>query len=698
MSKQFHTRQDVGKPFPLGSSCKGGRVNFALVCPRATSVTLVIEPLQQTSRHSLIQIPLHQAYNKTEDIWHIEIEPSELPFLYGYQIDGKSDPRRGIWFFPDHILIDPYAKQLKSRQWGESAYYGKRPVCVAKQPDDFDWQNDKPPRIPLEETIIYELHVRGFTYHQSSMVNSPGSFKGIMDKIPYLKSLGITAVELLPITEWNECDNRFYNPETGERLLNFWGYNPLTFFGLKSAYSSPGAPVIQDFKELVRSLHRENIEVILDLVYNHSGETDYEGETTSFRGIDNPTYYLLNQEDGDYLNFSGCGNTINCNHPVVRTLIVESLKYWVTEMHVDGFRFDLASILNRDESGQVIENPPLIDMISNDPVLRDVKLIAEAWDASGLYQVGSFSRYTRWHEWNGRYRDDIRRFMAGYHDSVRQLATRIAGSSDLYQENGGSPLNSINFITCHDGFTLYDLVTYEHKQNYKNGEQNRDGENHNHSWNSGCEGHACPEEVTQLRFRRIRTFAALLLLSQGIPMICAGDEFGRSQKGNNNSWCQDNDIGWVDWSLMDKNRDLLRFFQMCIALRKRYSLFRRTSFFEPALSNPLRPDISWQSQQPGNQDWSPECRTLALLLHHTGSMPACDSDFFIMINGNTQDSATFTVPDIPMVDHQQVWHKIIDTAAASPADIVEYENGFPVEPGSGIDLANMGLIVLQKRI
>ena len=698
MSKRFHTIQHAGKPFPLGPSVNDGRVNFALVCPRATSVTLVIEPLQQTNRNSLLHIPLNRADNKTEDIWHIELEPSELPFLYGYKIDGKSDPMRGIWFFPDHILIDPYAKQLRSRQWGESGNYGKKPVCLAKQPDDFDWQGDKPPHIPLAETIIYELHVRGFTNHRSSRVTFPGSFKAIIDKIPYLKSLGITAVELLPITEWDECDNRFYNPTTKERLFNFWGYNPLSFFALKSAYSSPGGCVIEEFKELVRALHRENIEVILDLVYNHSGETDYEGATTSFRGIDNPTYYLLNPEDGDYFNYSGCGNTINCNHPVVRTLIVESLKYWVTEMHVDGFRFDLASIMNRDESGQVIENPPLIDMISTDSVLRGVKLIAEAWDATGLYQVGSFSSYTRWLEWNGRYRDDIRRFMAGYHDSVRQLATRIAGSSDLYQRGDRSPLNSINFITCHDGFTLYDLVSYEHKQNYENGEQNRDGENHNHTWNSGCEGHACPEEVADLRFRRIRTFAALLLLSQGTPMICAGDEFGRSQRGNNNSWCQDNEIGWVDWFLMQKNNELLRFFQMCIKLRKQYSLFRRTSFFAPPMSNPQRPDISWQSLQPGNQDWSPECRTLGLLLHRTGSDPDCDSDFFIMINGNKHDSTTFTVPDLPMINHRQVWHKIVDTTAPSPADIVAYENGVPVEPKSAVDIANMGLIVLQNRI
>jgi glycogen operon protein len=367
-------------------------------------------------------------------------------------------------------------------------------------------------------------------------------------------------------------------------------------------------------------------------------------------------------------------------------------------MHVDGFRFDLAAIFSRDENGQVMDDSPLIELIADDPVLKDVKIIAEAWDASGLYQVGSFSRNPRWLEWNGRFRDDIRRFMAGHQDTVRTLATRIAGSSDLYQSHNRSPLNSINFITCHDGFSLYDLVSYEDKRNHDNGEQNRDGEAHNLSWNSGHEGVPCSVDIERLRFRRIRTFAALLLLSQGVPMITAGDEFGRSGQGNNNSWCQDNEIGWIDWSLSEKNADLLRFFRKCISLRKQYPLFRRAAFFQPA--DPRhgdRPDISWQSLKPGSQDWSTDCHTLAFTLHRTGAEDHCDSDFFVMVNGSRDEAVEFIVPYIQGPGTSASWHKIIDTAEPSPDDIVDFENGAAVEPGSTVTAANMGLIVLQAK-
>ena len=431
----------------------------------------------------------------------------------------------------------------------------------------------------LRDSIIYELHVRGFTRHPSSQVRCPGTFKGVTEKIPYLKRLGITAVELMPVTEFNENETTFVNPQTGERLKNFWGYSPLSFFAPKSGYSSDLEAPLNEFRDMVKALHRAGIEVILDIVYNHTAEGGADGPTTSFRGIDNTIYYLLDPWTRAYLNFSGCGNTCNCNHPIVRNLIMDALRWWVVDMHVDGFRFDLASILGRDANGQVLANPPVVEMIAEDPVLADTKIIAEAWDAAGLYQVGNFSPHHRWAEWNGRFRDDVRAFMCGHPGMVPALATRIAGSSDLYQRHGRRPCNSINFITSHDGFTLADLVSYNEKHNLSNGENNRDGDNHNLSWNSGVEGPTTDKKILALRSRRIRTMAVILLLSQGVPMLVAGDEFGRSQQGNNNAWCQDNAISWLDWSLAEKNREQVRFFRKLIQLRKSHPIFRRDDFF-----------------------------------------------------------------------------------------------------------------------
>ena len=698
MSKQKHSQISSGSPFPLGPSKDIDGINFALFCPHGKQVTLVMASDGKGNSNDLSEIALDPEINRSGNIWHVKLHISDQVICYGYRVEGESNADQGLFFFPSHILIDPYARTIVHRKWGEKGHYGTRPVCLTGPHQPFDWQGDTPPGTTLADTIIYELHVRGFTRHQSSKVSSPGLYQGVVDKIPYLKELGITAVELLPVTEWDERDNRFFNPTTGELLFNFWGYNPISFFSPKSGYGSGTVNAAHDFKAMVRSLHQENIEVIVDMVFNHSGESDYEGKTTSFRGIDNPTYYLVNPDNGSYLNFSGCGNTFNCNHPVCRELILQSLRYWVTEMHIDGFRFDLAAIFSRDENGQVMDESPLIGLIADDPVLKDVKIIAEAWDASGLYQVGSFSRNPRWLEWNGRFRDDIRRFMAGHDDTVRTLATRIAGSSDLYQSHGRSPLNSINFITSHDGFSLYDLVSYEEKHNHDNGEQNRDGEAHNLSWNSGYEGVPCSSDIGRLRFRRIRTFTALLFFSQGIPMITAGDEFGRSQQGNNNSWCQDNEIGWIDWSLCEENAALLRFFRKCISLRKQYPLFRRAAFFNPAGSNHGdAPDISWQSLQPGSQDWSTDCHTLAFTLHRTGVEGHCDSDFFVMVNGNREVGVEFIVPNIHSPGGSTMWHKIIDTAEVSPEDMVDFEDGAVVEPGSRVATPNMGLVVLQSK-
>ncbi|MDH3347483.1 MAG: glycogen debranching enzyme, partial [Desulfobulbaceae bacterium] len=439
--------------------------------------------------------------------------------------------------------------------------------------------------------------------------------------------------------------------------------------------------------------------VILDIVYNHTSEGGYDGHTASFRGIDNPIYYLLDPLSKAYLNYSGCGNTCNCNHPIMRTLIMDALRWWVVEMHVDGFRFDLASILGRDQNGDVLSNPPVVEQIAEDPILSNSKIIAEAWDAAGLYQVGSFSSHRRWAEWNGRFRDDIRSFIGGDHGTTASLATRIAGSSDLYQHNDRLPCNSINFITSHDGFTLWDLVSYNRKYNLENGENNRDGDNHNLSWNSGVEGETDDEEILALRNRRIRTMAVILFLSQGVPMLCAGDEFGRTQLGNNNAYCQDNEISWLDWRLLDKNKELFLFFKYLIKLRKDHQVFRRDDFF--VLRNPEEEplhlhEIIWHGLRPGRPDWSSESKTLAFTLNGLVPPHFEDDDFYVTLNGHSDVTARFEVPPPPMLHGRRSWKKIIDTTEEYPYATVECDQALRVSSGMELELAPMGCIVLQS--
>jgi len=692
-----------GTPLPLGPHFSRSTINFALFSKHAKSVVLVFYFADETNPDERIESPLHEIRldpetNRTGDIWHIGLHTSSKPVHYGFRLNGREDASKGLFFFPDVIVIDPYCKRLLARPWGEVSSAGQAPICIAAAPDPFDWQDDRPLQIPTNKTIIYEMHVRGYTRHQSSGVSSPGTFRSIIEKIDHLKTLGITAVELLPVTEWDETDCKYRNPDSGEKLLNYWGYNPLSFFALRSGLAAQTDKVLNEFRHMVRSFHQAGIEVLLDLVFNHSGESDYAGITSSLRAIDNPIYYLVDENQNDYRNYSGCGNTVNCNHPVVRYMIIDALRYFVTELHVDGFRFDLAAIFSRGSDGEPLADPPLIDLIAEDPILQNSKIIAEAWDAVGLYQVGSFSTNKRWMEWNGRFRDDVRRFMAGHDDTVRNLATRIAGSSDLYQEEGRGPLNSINFITSHDGFTLYDLVSYNDKKNMTNGEQNRDGDNHNLSWNSGYEGSPCPPEVAQFRYCRMKTFAAILLFSQGIPMITAGDEFGRSQLGNNNSWCQDSDISWLNWELVETNNGLLRFFQKCIALRKRYEIFRRNNFFsEPdVIDSSSTREISWQSLTPGSQDWSASCHVLSFFLYGSEEQARENTSFFIMLNGDTSETKNFTLPSDPDMNRTHDWNLIIDTAAASPHDIVDSNEARRITPGSTISVQPMALVMLQS--
>jgi isoamylase len=689
-------RTSRGRPLPLGATALADGINFALLCRHGTAVHLVLYPLD--GPEVLDEITLDPRKHRTGDHWHIQVSGLPPAFRYGWRVDG---PRgRGHRFDPSIVLLDPAATALSDGvQWGAGELQpvgrgtNRRSLFFRR---GFDWREDVPPLTPLEDSLIYELHVRGFTCHPSSGVAHPGTFLGLIEKIPYLQKLGVTAVELLPVHEFDEDDCPFTNPETGERLRNFWGYNSIAFAAPKAAYAASGREHNQvwEFREMVRALHAAGIEVILDVVFNHTGEGDDRGRTYSFRGLDNELYYML-RPDGGYLNFSGCGNTLNCNHPVIRDLLLTCLRFWVAEMHVDGLRFDLASVLGRDRHGNVLAEPPVVETIVEDGVLADTKLIAEPWDAAGLYQVGRFPFGRRWSEWNGRYRDDVRRFWRGDPGFAGALATRLCGSADLYEWTGRRPQHSINILTCHDGFTLADLVSYNHKHNWANGEGNRDGMDENWSWNCGIEGPTDDPLVLSLRRRQARNLMATLFLSQGVPMLLAGDEFLRTQRGNNNAWCQDNEISWLDWSLADKNADFLRFTQMMSALRRRHPALRRRTFFRGSgLDGNMAPDIIWHGVEPGQPDFSPWSRSIAFCLDGslTGREP--DRDFYIICNA-WREPLGFRVPRSPS---GRPWRRVVDTALPSPLDIVEDDAGPQVAADSRYTAAPYSLVVLMTEV
>ncbi len=673
-----------GRSLPLGTMATPDGVNFAVLSRSATVVSLVIYGLDD-GQAPLAEIALHPRRNRTGRHWHILVQGLPPSFCYGWRVDGPRGP--GHCFDPTLVLIDPAARALSGGAvWGRSdepdqRHTTRRSVFL---PRSFNWQEDAPHLTPLEDSLIYELHVRGYTCHASSGVRYPGTFAGLIEKIPYLKALGVTAVELLPIHEFDECDCPFYNPATKQRLRNFWGYNSLAFAAPKAAYAASGAEHGQlvEFREMVRALHAAGIEVILDFVFNHTGEGDYRGRTYSYRGLDNHLYYMIGP-DGRYLNFSGCGNTVNCNHPLVRDLLMSNLRYWVADTHIDGVRFDLASVLGRDPDGKVLGDPPVIEMIAEDGVLADTKLIAEPWDAAGLYQVGQFPFGKRFSEWNGQYRDQVRRFWRGDPGLTGALATRLCGSSDLYEKSGRLPRHSVNFVTCHDGFTLWDLVSYSRKHNEANGEGNRDGADENFSWNCGVEGPTSDPDILGLRRRQARNLLATLLLSQGVPMILAGDEWLRTQRGNNNAWCQDNEIGWLDWGLAQANADFFRFAREMIALRRRHPALRRRTFMKPG-------DVVWHGTRPDRPDFSATSRTLALVLdgRRTGREP--DQDFYLAFNA-WKDAVTFVVPPAPQ---GRPWRRAVDTALASPLDVAGPGEGPVVHTYSEYVLAPFSLLVL----
>ena len=507
------------------------------------------------------------------------------------------------------------------------------------------------------------MHVRGFTRHESSGVTDKGTFAGVTEKIPYLQELGITAVELLPISEFEETEyTDRHNPLTGEHLVNFWGYNSFGFFSPKASYAASNhlGQQVKEFKTMVKKMHKAGIEVILDVVFNHTAEGDERGPVFNFRGIDNSVFYIIDPVTGAYHNYSGCGNTVNCNNPFVRDMILDCLRYWVTEMHVDGFRFDLASILGRDQDGSVLANPPLIERIAADPILANTKIIAEAWDASGLYQVGTFPAWRRWAEWNGKFRDDVRKFVKGDSGLTGALAYRLTGSSDLYESNGRTPFHSINFLTSHDGFTLSDLVTYQEKHNESNGENSADGSNANHSWNCGVEGETKDKSINQLRSKQIKNLATILMLSSGVPMILSGDEFGRTQKGNNNAYCHDNEISWLNWNLTEKNSDLFHFWKLLIRFRKSNDLFRRETFQSY--------HIEWHGHTLFQPDWSPESRAIAMhLFTDFRDRIKGYKDIYQIFNSHWEPGSF----DLPLLNGKK-WHRVIDTHLNSHSDILEH--------------------------
>lgn len=678
----------AGRPFPLGVSRDGACTNFAIVADHP--VTLVIFLGGQAE--PALELALDPARHHTGSVWHVALQGLPDVFEYGYRITSATSHAAAP------LLLDPYAKAISGAEaWGqlpERPMYPVpwdriRPRRCRVAPQAFDWGSAQPPRTPMADTIIYELHVRGFTQHPSSGVAYPGTFEGLVEKIPYLHALGVTAVELLPITEFEENDNPRYHPETRARLMNYWGYHPLSFFAPKASYAAQPKEQIKAFKHLVKALHEAGIEIILDMVFNHTGEGDIRCPTWSYRALAETRYYLVEPTRGKYRNDTGCGNTINANHPVVQDLIIDCLRYWVMEMHVDGFRFDLASVLTRGLDGDALERPPLLERIASDPILAQTKLIAEPWDVSGLYQVGQFPRWGPWSEWNDRFRDDVRRFVKSDAGMVPALAARLTGSPDLYAANGGAPISSINFITSHDGFTLADTVSYNRKHNAANGEGGRDGSRENHSWNCGEEGESHDPQVQRLRQRQMKNMAALLLLSQGVPMMLSGDEVGRSQQGNNNPYCQDNAVSWFDWDLVSRNHGLLRFFQLLIQFRKRHVLLRLCRYPD-RIPQALHPTLTWHGCELDAPDWSQESRSLAM---HVAPADTADCHIYLIANAHWK-SHRFRLPTLP---GSASWYCVIDTSQTSPHDIYPEEEAPCLQTPHAYDVGPRSVVVLVSR-
>ena len=699
----------AGNPLPIGGTHQlGDGVNFVLFSRHATGVRLELYQHPDDSSPARI-IDLDPMRHRTGDIWHVWVRGIPAGQLYGYRIEGPYQPEEGHRFNGHKLLLDPYARAIAGvKDWDFSAARGydsssrltdlsfsttdnagTTPKCIFTR-DHFDWETDSPPKHSASDTVIYETHVRGFTIHPSSGVVHPGTFSGLTGKIPYLQDLGITAIELMPILEFNENESQRLNPITGEKLKNYWGYNSVACFAPKQSYSFEGSLLRQtvEFREMVKAFHRAGIEVIMDIVLNHTAESDELGPTICLRGIENSIFYMLQENQPRYYkDFTGVGNTLNANHPVVREFVTSVLRYWVMDMHVDGFRFDLASVLGRDEHGNVLRDAPLLEGIAEDPILRDVKIIAEAWDAGGAYQVGDFSTQ-RWTEWNGRFRDDVRRFWVGDAGMIGLFANRICGSSDLYLSSGKGPASSLNFVTAHDGFTLNDLVSYKQKHNNENGEFNHDGSDANYSDNCGVEGPSQDPAVEGMRNRLIKNFLLTLFISRGVPMLLGGDEFRRTQRGNNNAYCQDNEVSWFDWSLLEKHKEIQRFTRGMIAFRRAHPVLRKEIFYTDA-------DIKWFAPNGAPPDWADQQqKSFACLI-----LGQAEPDLFLLFNADTR-SVDFSIPALPA---GKIWRLAVDTSRTASDDLfdsgkepsMQGQISFRLEPRSSAILLTDDVEVLR---
>ena len=652
-----------------GATAIPGGVNFTVHSRGATSVELLLFHREQDEPFAVLPFPEHYRIGNVYSMIVFKLNIQE--FEYAYRVDGPYEPERGLIYDKTRYLLDPYAKAVTGQSgWGKTQPHGQHyKARVVK--DDFDWGSTRNPLIPMEDLIIYELHVRGYTMDDSSNVRCPGTFAGLMEKLPYLEELGVNAVELMPIFEFDEMLD--YREVDGQKLYNYWGYNTVSFFAPNTSYTASTEYNREgnELKRFIQACKQKGIEVYLDVVFNHTAEGNEMGPFFSFKGFDNNIYYLLTPE-GYYYNFSGCGNTLNCNHPIVHQMILDCLRYWVTTYRVDGFRFDLASILGRDENGAPMVSPPLLQAMAFDPILGDVKLIAEAWDAGGLYQVGSFPAWNRWAEWNGRYRDDMRRYIKGDEGMAQAAALRLTGSKDLYDTQARRNA-SVNFLTCHDGFTLHDLYAYNRKHNEANGWNNTDGANDNNSWNCGVEGETDDPGVNALRERMVRNAITLLMCSRGIPMFLAGDEFGNTQHGNNNAYCQDNATSWLDWSLLEKNRGLFEFFRYMIRFRKAHRVLRANT------NNGACgfPDVSFHGTAPWKEEFGGHD-------HYVG----------VMFAGWERESGPQVVyvasnaywceleAELPQLPASMSWHLVVSTWQEEQGAYLQRGNRFTIGPRS----------------
>lgn len=659
----------IGPGIPLlnGAFAFPGCVNFSVSSSKAYSCELILYKSGAHEPFAILPFPEEYRIGTIFSMLVFDLNPDEIE--YGFRVDGIYHFPSGYVFDRTKILLDPYAKMVSGRNvWGKKPDWSQPFQYRSKiLSDSFLWESDHPLKIPHEDLIIYEMHVRGFTKHASSKVTHKGTYDGLREKIPYLKSLGINAVELLPIFEFDDQES-FESSRTnpnGEPLCNYWGYSTVSFFAPKAGYAATGKAhnQVNELKQLIKDLHENNIAVILDVVFNHTAEGNQNGPYISFKGLDNHTYYLL-APDGAYYNYSGCGNTMNCNHPVVRNLILDCLRYWTSEYHVDGFRFDLAAILSRNQDGSPMPNPPLIESLAFDPLLHNSILIAEAWDAGGLYQVGSFPAFGKWSEWNGQYRDVVRRFLKGDAGLATEMANRITGSTDLYNPSTRGKSASINFITCHDGFTLYDLYTYNEKHNEKNGWNNTDGTEDNFSWNCGMEGDTTNEKILILRKKMIKNAAAVLFCSRGIPMFLAGDEFCNTQFGNNNPYCQDNEISWLDWNRLNQNPDIFAFFQAMIAFRKKHPALKHLD--QESISG--YPSVSWHGVNPWKFDHTSQNRVIGLMF--TSKKDTKHDDFVYIALNMHWEPHNIELPLLPKGYH---WKTFVNTNQPSGYDICPNE-------------------------